>query len=570
MPLQNLSDAEIERRVGLFANHEQFCRNGLTIANKSGQTVPLILSPAQAKLDAAVRRQEAAGKPVRIISVKGRQVHFSVGCATQVFKRVAFLPGQTGIVFADVTKTLRKQYSYYRHFQTSYKTFAGVRQLTPGRPREDQLLRWDEGSEIQFHSAERGTSGHGQPARHFHATEFAYWRDASKQMTRVMPSIPYDPFTSIFIESTANGVGGPFFQAVQRARGGLDEFLFVFFGWQEHPEYSMAAPPGFEPTPDEINLMNALALTVGQLAWRRWAIANICEGSEDRFMQEYPSTAEEAFLTSGRPRFTRKSLIVMPIDREPLSGELAIVPSGLGKKIQFEADGNNRGALKLFKRPQPGKIYVVGADPSKGVDVADKGAPADPDYSAACVLDDDTGDQVAQLRERLTPDAFAEYVAALCKFYNNAFLCPEANELGFISSLLRHYPVEHIYSRHRDPDDRRQANLHDIGWLQTESTRREMIGNLETALRQRDVVIRDPTTQDECFTFVYKTNGRAEHEQGCHDDTVFSLALAVTGRMHRPKWVKPPEVAAHSEAQVIQYGSVRRRRGLTVRNRDDD
>ncbi len=50
------------------------------------------------------------------------------------------------------------------------------------------------------------------------------------------------------------------------------------------------------------------SLTLEQLYWRRWAIDSKCEGSADLFRQEYPGCPEEAFLGSGRPRFSHEAL----------------------------------------------------------------------------------------------------------------------------------------------------------------------------------------------------------------------------------------------------------------------
>jgi hypothetical protein len=174
------------------------------------------------------------------------------------------------------------------------------------------------------------------------------------------------------------------------------------------------------------------------------------------------------------------------------------------------------------------------------------------------VGDDETGETVAVLRERLTPHAFAEYVAALGRWYNNAFLTPEANELGFIEALVSQYPVEHIYVRDRDADDRRVPTVHELGWYETGPSRLQLISTLDGALREMSVVVRDATTLDELFSFVYKTSGRAEHEVGCHDDCVFALALRVMGRLRKPQWVVAPKMASSSEAEVVVYGRGRR------------
>jgi hypothetical protein len=44
-----------------------------------------------------------------------------------------------------------------------------------------------------------------------------------------------------------------------------------------------------------------------QLAWRRWAIRSQLGGDPDSFDQEYPESAEVAFLSSGRPFFRMRS-----------------------------------------------------------------------------------------------------------------------------------------------------------------------------------------------------------------------------------------------------------------------
>ena len=49
--------------------------------------------------------------------------------------------------------------------------------------------------------------------------------------------------------------------------------------------------------------MQDFGVSYEQLKWRRWCINNNCNGDVEQFHQEYPSTPEEAFIASGRPRF---------------------------------------------------------------------------------------------------------------------------------------------------------------------------------------------------------------------------------------------------------------------------
>ena len=122
-------------------------------------------------------------------------------------------------------------------------------------------------------------------------------------MDGLMQRVPNSPETMVIVESTGFGEGGPFYELCQRAQdpqraGG---WLFVFFGWQEHPEYQMPVPGGdrgaFQRDLDrgELEVMQQYGCTLEQMAWRRWAILNNCEGHVSTFQQEFPSNPRECF-----------------------------------------------------------------------------------------------------------------------------------------------------------------------------------------------------------------------------------------------------------------------------------
>ena len=54
--------------------------------------------------------------------------------------------------------------------------------------------------------------------------------------------------------------------------------------------------------------METNSLTPEQMNWRKYTINNKCQGDVELFMQEYPSTPEEAFIASGRPVFNTASV----------------------------------------------------------------------------------------------------------------------------------------------------------------------------------------------------------------------------------------------------------------------
>jgi len=547
-----------------FNDHADFCRTSLLIRNKAGDKVPLILTPGQAKQQIYIRKQERLGLPVRLCVLKARQVHMSVGSCSQIFKKVAFLPGQQGLVMADILKRTASLYDYCKQFVESYKPYHGLRMLNVLRMVDNELIEFEGGSKLIFSTANDVNSGRAFSIRHFLLSEFAFFRDAAELMRGLLQSVPREPGTTGIIETTANGMGGPFYELWQEQESNWGK---MFFGWWEHPEYRVplhVGPLEFERslTAEEREMRRLYSLHLDQINWRRYCIKNDCLGSLDTFNQEYPHSPEVAFLTTGRPRFDLRSLERHPIIREPITGDLEMVRVGLKHVPQFIVREDGQGALDVWKRPEPGHFYVIGGDPSKGIDIGEDSGRQDPDYAVLQVLDYATGEQVARFRARMSPYPFAEYTAALAEWYNMAYVVPEANELGYIEALIRVYPMDRIYHRQRDADDRRQATLHEVGWLTTRNSKLQLISQHDRALREMDVIIHDPATIQEHRTFVYMADGTVQGQPGCHDDCVISLALATLGRTQMPRNILDQRAG---QSTLQRYGKQQKRR-----DEDDD
>lgn len=542
-----------------FADHPLYCREALTFRDKTGTDVPLVLSPGGIRLVEAVRRQEAARKPVRIVVLKPRQAYVSTTVASLLYKRAAYLPGQQCMVFGDLHKSAKNLWGYYHQFATKAREFRGIRRPNIVRSISDKRIEWDTKSWVEVASADTVTSGRSYSLRHLHLSEYAFYRDAGTLMTGLLQSVPDDPDTTVIIESTANGMGGPFYELCQRAQdpSQAGDWVFVFFGWWEHPEYTrpLDVPVAeFQRTltPDEVSLVQRFALKPDQINWRRWAIRNKCEGNEDRFHQEYPATAEEAFLTSGRPRFDQKALSRMPVVAEWTSGGLQRVRFGTSERIQFQAREDGLGELQILRRPVAGEAYVIGADTAQGIDAGAEAGRSDPDYSVGCVVNRATGEQVAVLRARLTPATFGQYLVDLAWFYNGAFIVPESTGLGIgtIEEILRQaYPLDRVYWRRRNADDRRPQRLEELGYQTTEVSKPQLISTLERALLDGSVIVRHPLTLHELRTYVVDARGRTNAAAGGHDDCTIALALAMVGMSAAPVQM-PPKRAGEDAAAL--------------------
>ena len=165
-----------------------------------------------------------------------------------------------------------------------------------------------------------GTAGNRATGRSgtvqlFHGSEVAYWPNAEEHFAGVIQSVPRANGTEIILESTGNGIGGMFYSMSQDAIAGNSDYRFVFLPWYLQSEY-VADPTGKKFDKNERELARIYGLTDAQLAWRRLKIAEL--GGESRnqkmltgfemFQQEYPLTAEEAFVVSGRTAFDALAL----------------------------------------------------------------------------------------------------------------------------------------------------------------------------------------------------------------------------------------------------------------------
>jgi len=570
-----------------FHDHPTFCRESLRIRNKQGAIVPFELQPAQLKLHAAIEKQRAARQPVRIVYLKPRRVMISAGVAAEFFHEIPFTAGQGGLVVAHSLKAAKQIWNYHRDFHRLYKPFRGLVELPQAhrKPGMRGAIEYENGSTIDIETARNLDAGRAFNIRYLQLSEYAYYPNARKIGGGLINSVPEDVDTMIVKESTANGVGNPFHQDCLSAMDSTSgtEWLFVFFAWFEHPEYvkEFAAPEDrarFQSTltQDEGDLRVKHSLTLEQLQWRRWAIKDKCEGSIEMFHQEYPSTAEEAFLYSGRPRFQHKQLAKMPIIADAPCGGL-VEDTGPRRSLVFEPQ--EKGPLVVYKRPAPNRLYVAGADVCEGIDVGDGTiGGSDPDWSILNVADKDTGEQVAKLRGRFEPDLFAEYSAALLRWYNWAFIVPEANGAGiaYIEGLLRYgIPPALIYHRHPQPDEqfssRAATSLQLLGWKQNAVTRVQMISALDRRIRELSYIMHDPNTISEHFTFVVRSGGRAEHQDNCHDDEVFASGLTVIGLDHPPvdlRLAGIKQVSPAASEGIRTYGKSRSedtRRGRLLR-----
>lgn len=550
MNVEQLKPEDVKLIYREFRDHRSFCRSSLMVEREDKSIVPLELSPGQLRLEEAIQKQRARERPVRIIYLKSRRIHATTGTAARYFHDTAFEAGVHTAVLAHDDRSTQNIFGIYKRFATLYRPFAGFVRLPPTTYKAERLefghAGDPESSFIQVATA--GSRGFGRSFRlnFVHFSEFPYYPKPAETLTAVMAAVPKTADTCAVIEGTAKTIGDTFHVMWQQAMDASSdsEWIGVFMAWWEHPGNVMplAIPADrFQNSlsREEVELMRRFSLSLEQLNWRRYTIANDCLGDLVRFRREHPATPEEAFAASSRNRFSVPHIQAFPIERTPVAGELHADVVGVETRIVFQA--GEHGALRIWKRPEKGRLYAIGADCAQGIDATEGEGQSDPDYSASQVIDRDTGEQCAVLRARMMPGETGRYNAALGRFYNMAQFCGERNPGGGGVSMLESmlnadYPASLIYHRPVTPDQDPVVRGDRIGWDTSGVSRPMLIGYLDEAIRQNALIIRDALTQTELLTFVIDPRGKAQAQAGCHDDLVIALALAVVVciRMPRP------------------------------------
>ncbi len=147
-----------------------------------------------------------------------------------------------------------------------------------------------------------------------HVSEAHHIKDAESVLAATMGAlVPGGPLT---METTANGMAGVYYDLWAEAEAKANDFLSLFYGYQHHEDYRIPVPNDFVVTTDEEKyLAIAEGMSPEALLWRRGKKKE--SGMRQFFKHEFPATAQEAFLTSGRSR--RRSSHSLKVSDSPIN-----------------------------------------------------------------------------------------------------------------------------------------------------------------------------------------------------------------------------------------------------------
>lgn len=504
-------------------NTKEYIEKYIKIRDKEGNIIDLKLNTPQQKLYDIIKEQKKARKPVRIIILKARQMGFSTLTESILFKEtVTKFNRRTGIIthLASATTNL---------FNMSKLMLDNLPEdMKPSIKRSNaQELIFDNdrgtGLKSRIKCMTAGTSGVGRSDTfdNLHLSELAFWEgDVTATLTGLFQAVPNLPDTMIIIESTANGYE-KFKELWDMAVNGDSDFIPLFVAWYELPEYTMPYT-GFKLTEEEQKLKETYNLTDDQLEWRRWCIRNNCQGNVEQFHQEYPSSPDEAFISTGRCIFDKEAVIERlkhiekPIKRGYFTYNEEKSQSNVMTDIQWVNDP--KGYIKLYKLPNMPQFtkYAIGGDTA---------GETNGDFFSADVIDAKTLEQVATLHMQTDEDLFAKQMYCLGKYYGWALMSIETNFSTYPQKKLEEYGYPSFYVR--ETVDRFDKSVtKQFGFNTNRKTKPLILASLVELVREHTDVFNDDRTLREMLTMVKKEDGKQEAEQGYHDDKVMSMAIA--------------------------------------------
>lgn len=518
----------------ICSDFKYFAENYLKVQDKQTQKfVPFVLKPVQERLADCLQADLDEGKPSRYIILKARREGVSTLVQAWFFWRACINRNESALTMShhdDTTKALFRMTE--RFYQNLPKNIRPMRRTS--RTGEVLELASDErdidkralnpGNESTLRTVTFKNAGAGQAATLLHLSEVGLWgNEADTTLNTVLQVVPDATGTVVAIESTARGVGNAFnkrwVNAVRSEAKGVPDFIPFFIAWFEEPTAVDAGNGQFlgELDDEEQSLIDRFATTLDQLAWRRRTIREKCGGSLDTFHQEYPATAEEAFLSSGRPFFDQFSVgdalktaetaeILWKGDLEEENGRIKPVNS-------------SRGKLKVWHMPDPAEDYVIACDSSEGS--------VQNDPQCAYVLSRSKLQVVACWHGYVDRSDLGDILYRLGKVYNDALIAVELSG-GWgetPQAILRRRGYPRLYRR-RDENKNRATRERKYGWLTTQTTRALALDSLREALLDGELEANDPELLKECLTFVYDETGKPRAESGENDDRVMAASIA--------------------------------------------
>ena len=455
---------------------DYFCTKYLKIVDKQGDLVLLKPNIAQQRF-----LYNLDDNPW-IYVLKARQLGLTTIIAAKLFHKCLFTPHYKVAVLAHTRDAAKNIFEIYRRYYNCLPKFLKFKTEAAN---VNELVFFH-GGYIKVGSAS-SNSFRGSTYNSLHLSEFAFYDDIERTIQSVFQTAT--PNADIILETTANGLNDA--QTIWTDDNGFNK---LFISWLDNPQYTSKKKSSLSTI--EKSYIGDHELEPKKANWFAETLRGKCLNNINTFNQEYPITAETAFVTSGKKFFP---MVFQVSGGDPFIG------------------------WKIYNNPKKYRTYVAGVDTASG-------SPSG-DYSAMVILDvtDRKKSQVvATFYDRVPLKEFSRQVLkGLAQF--NPLVVVESNSYGLaIIETLREEGYAHLYRRTKYDKISNRWSEH-LGFSTTQQSRPLLLSRLHQWVSQNQLDIRCPRLMTEMNTFVYNIKGKPEADTGKHDDLVFAAGLALMG-----------------------------------------
>jgi hypothetical protein len=583
-----------EQQHQLKHDYRWWAENFYWIVAKNGELIRFKAKPGQIKLYKAIESQQAAGLPIRVRTLKSRQIGFSTQIQGCMMQRTTTRENHKALTIGHNKKTSGSLFGMGRR---GYENLPNTPLIKPN------LGTWNDTTDKPFmhfgesarnrrklgtvgldstysiDTANEYESGRGLTIGSLHASEGAFWPNPNK-IIALFNAVSDDPDSFVADESTANGYN--YWQEQwQDSEAGISSFIPVFVGWWEEPTYTLDflnddakeafIKDDFAKGPygeEEEYLVAEFGCTMEQLHWRRRTIVDKCRSNIENFNQEYPATPEHAFIASGSTVFGKQLIrnlisVAKKWDADEgqegerpdlgvlLDGETKVVrgrtqehtvaTSALWVPASATAHPDDHPYWRRWAEPQgigDAKLegrYIVSCDPA-GDPTPDEKKSAS---HAVVVIDHRTGAQVAELETWIDSDLLADELYRVGVYFNMAIISVETTGgYGFsiVHKLHRDYHYPRMYSGKRLDTKQNEDDDVRLGWNTSRSGKDVMEDTMTTLLREKTHGIRSQKYAKQFLNYVNLGNGKHGAQPGKRTDLVMAGMIGQQIRLEeRPR-----------------------------------
>lgn len=558
------------------------------IEAKDGQ---LIRNPVPSKFQmeifAAYEWLLSNNQPIRIIAApKARQSYGSTTICHICYHHTRRFHTH-GMMMADEGDRTKKIWAMFQRFAETDNfvdywdsKYVGNTETCKFHYKENGAKRTAEWEHETANDAKAGAAGTRQVL--WFSECMRYKREGEAADTKVIGnainSVPNNPGTAIFLESTAEGPGG-YAYAVHQGAVTLKEriagnygngWVKVFCPWHECEDYRLDPnrPENAAWFVDGERFAkfqgreNAGKLLYGwepsQIAWRRQKIVGDMTGDEALFDRDYPESEDVAFASSGNLRFDHEGIAkLMQIAKKYHSSGNRGTIQEIGGQFEFVMDRQN-GYLWIVEEPEPGRKYCLFGDFMEG-EQAD-GNPENLDAHAVGVLREaykderniEHPDEVVAVIDipggcQWDTDVIAERIRLMSGLFGGCIVVPEANNCGAV--VIVHLKNKDVQVMRRTHPDHLNPNktVKSSGFKTTPRTKPQWVETMAQAIRAEPeepvkFVCKYLPAVEQMAVFVRNPNGSCSAMSGKHDDWVAGIAIALHVReFTMMSWPQPFE-----------------------------